>query len=590
MPVTEGEILPTGLAPSPSNPGEISVTNTGSSGGVDKYGRSKPTVVGYPGDVSGWLFPVPGATGWGGWYPGTLIKDRYHDAVDIPAPAGSAIRAPVSGTVIKVGTNPSSVGGYTVTFQGDDGVTYYMAHMQDVPPVQVGARLSAGATLGAVGNSGNARSTGSHLHMRMYTNAGTVDPTDLINTSYGSRSQNVYPTGEGYDGTADVAYIPRGMDIYNVDGQMYAVGYITSPGGVQTAVYFKVTAGSDSITSAGTSITRQGFDELIMAEGWVDGKTTDAFIGSPPGMSWEEQIEQALFATGVYGTDMMNEKEVLDIIALWISRPDMSIEEFRSRIRATQYAQSLTEKQKDWNDKSKAEQDYVIMEEAGKWAGLMWSYAGIDMNMDEYDLNGDGEVTADELKKANPDLYQKSLAVASGTQSQQALINTWLKPEAEKNENSPWSRIKRDEEKAQGQHDVDIETQAAAVQEAYRDWGFEITWDEALKIGEQVVMNETSLAEIEQELDEKATIQYQGKPKGVKTSEWANPYLELYSNTLEVARPDLLNRDVQTALQQGMSLTDFKRQLRDDPRWMKTQQAKDQMFTTFGQLGRQMGF
>jgi hypothetical protein len=582
MPILEGDALPT--TSSPSSPAG-STTST-----VDKYGRTMPTVVGYPGDSSGWLFPVPAATGYGGWYPNTLIKDRYHDAVDIPAPAGSVIRAPVGGRVIAVGNN-TGVGGYTVTFLGDDGVTYYFAHMQSPPPVTVGTTFSAGTTLGAVGNSGNAASTGSHLHMRMYTSEGTVDPTNLINQSYGARSESVYPTGDNYEGgVADTVYIPRGMDVYEVDGKFYVVGNIVGLNGVSTAVYFEVTAGRDQLTSSGTKMSMSEWDSLVMGEGWQDGGSTDAFAGSPPGMSWDEQIEEALFAMGIYGSDAMADRGVLDLIALWIARPGMSAGELQQRLQETDYWDSKTVKQKEWDDLPTAERDLRIADEAAKLAGLWWTYVGEDLSLDVYDTDGDGTVSPAELEAGNPELYRQALSVASGQATQQTVINTWIKAEAEKNENSPWSRIKRDEEKAQGQEEVNIETKAAEVQQLYRDWGFELPWAEALKIGEQVSMNETSIAEIEQDLDEKASITYQGKPKGIKTSDWAAPYLEMFSNQLEVARPSLLDKTVQTALQSGQSLTEFKMSLREDSRWLETQNARDQMFTTFGQLGRQMGF
>jgi murein DD-endopeptidase MepM/ murein hydrolase activator NlpD len=58
----------------------------------------------------------------------------------------------------------SGIGGNNVVIEGDDGLTYYYAHMQGAPAVQVGQTVPSGVQIGAVGRTGNAANTPAHLH------------------------------------------------------------------------------------------------------------------------------------------------------------------------------------------------------------------------------------------------------------------------------------------------------------------------------------------------------------------------------------------------------------------------------------------
>ena len=104
---------------------------------------------------------------------GFRTQDRpSHDGIDIPAPAGTPIKAIADGVVSKVGTpttNPSE--GYTVRINHDASpnpsaypyLRSYYLHMKDTPPVTLGQHVKAGETIGYVGNTGN--SYGNHLHL-----------------------------------------------------------------------------------------------------------------------------------------------------------------------------------------------------------------------------------------------------------------------------------------------------------------------------------------------------------------------------------------------------------------------------------------
>jgi hypothetical protein len=83
-------------------------------------------------------------------------------AADLFAPAGTPVVAAMGGTVTDAGY--SKIGGNYVQIQGQDGNQYYYAHLQDTPLVKAGQQVGPGAQLGGVGDTGNAKGTGTHLH------------------------------------------------------------------------------------------------------------------------------------------------------------------------------------------------------------------------------------------------------------------------------------------------------------------------------------------------------------------------------------------------------------------------------------------
>ncbi len=111
----------------------------------------------------------------------------HHDylAADIFAPCGSDVVAVTSGVIDEVshadewssGTdNGATRSGRLVSLVGDDGVRYYGSHLAEVAPgIDAGTRVSAGQRVGAVGDSGNARGTGCHLHFGLSAPCGPGD-------------------------------------------------------------------------------------------------------------------------------------------------------------------------------------------------------------------------------------------------------------------------------------------------------------------------------------------------------------------------------------------------------------------------------
>lgn len=119
-----------------------------------------------------WVCPVKGhhtvVNNWGAPRPGR----RSHLGNDIFAARGLPVLAPVSGTIKAASGN---VAGLALYLAGDDGNTYYFAHLDRL--VRSSGRVDAGTQIGTVGNSGNARTLPPHLHFGLHPQgSGPINP------------------------------------------------------------------------------------------------------------------------------------------------------------------------------------------------------------------------------------------------------------------------------------------------------------------------------------------------------------------------------------------------------------------------------
>jgi murein DD-endopeptidase MepM/ murein hydrolase activator NlpD len=130
-------------------------------------------------EINGDLFiwPVPGyITSSYGFRnsPFTGVR-QFHSGLDIGSPAGTPIRAAMSGRVSAVGWD-DSFGNYVVVSHHSGYRTLY-AHLSLVR-VKSGAYVGTGERIGDVGSTG--LSTGPHLHFTVYKNGVTVNPRSLM--------------------------------------------------------------------------------------------------------------------------------------------------------------------------------------------------------------------------------------------------------------------------------------------------------------------------------------------------------------------------------------------------------------------------
>jgi murein DD-endopeptidase MepM/ murein hydrolase activator NlpD len=91
-------------------------------------------------------------------------EGRVHDAIDIPAPAGTPVLAAADGEIIKL--FPSEKGGITIyQLSTDKKLVFYYAHLQRYAEgIAVGNHVHQGDVIAYVGDTGNAGVGNYHLH------------------------------------------------------------------------------------------------------------------------------------------------------------------------------------------------------------------------------------------------------------------------------------------------------------------------------------------------------------------------------------------------------------------------------------------
>ena len=104
---------------------------------------------------------------------GRMPGGGFHNGVDMTAPYGSAVRAAAGGTVVFAGTYFGY--GQMIDIVSESGVVTRYAHLSAFTRgLRVGSAVITGATIGAIGTSGQAH--GPHLHFEVRINGVAVDP------------------------------------------------------------------------------------------------------------------------------------------------------------------------------------------------------------------------------------------------------------------------------------------------------------------------------------------------------------------------------------------------------------------------------
>lgn len=93
-----------------------------------------------------------------------------HAGVDIFAPTGTPVVAPVGGEIELA--SQSAVGGNRIWLRGSDGRGYYLAHLDGFADgIVPGAQVAPGQVIGFVGSTGDAAGKPPHLHFAVSRDA-----------------------------------------------------------------------------------------------------------------------------------------------------------------------------------------------------------------------------------------------------------------------------------------------------------------------------------------------------------------------------------------------------------------------------------
>ncbi len=136
------------------------------------------------------LFPVPKpyshgfSNDWNAARPG----GQKHQGTDIFAARGAPMVAVTDG-VIGNSFGNSNLGGYRLWLNGDNGYEFYYAHLNgDVgvafaPGIAPGVRVRKGQVIAYMGDSGQAKGTGVHVHFGITTNGQWINPFPYLKAS-----------------------------------------------------------------------------------------------------------------------------------------------------------------------------------------------------------------------------------------------------------------------------------------------------------------------------------------------------------------------------------------------------------------------
>lgn len=100
---------------------------------------------------------------------------KFHEGVDLSASLNSEVHSIATGIVVYAG--PLGNYGNTVVIEHAGEITSHYCHLKTID-TSTGSTVSAGETIGVVGNSG--RTTGTHLHFEIRKNGEPLDPRILF--------------------------------------------------------------------------------------------------------------------------------------------------------------------------------------------------------------------------------------------------------------------------------------------------------------------------------------------------------------------------------------------------------------------------
>src|SRR2546423_169543 len=126
---------------------EVAGRGGGAGGAVGARAGGAPAAIAAKGP---WMCPVQGPHSFSNDYGAPRGGGATHQGNDILAPRGTPVVASVGGSVEQ---HPNRLGGLAYYLHGDDGRTYYGAHLDSFG---ASGRVTMGTVIGFVGNTGDA--------------------------------------------------------------------------------------------------------------------------------------------------------------------------------------------------------------------------------------------------------------------------------------------------------------------------------------------------------------------------------------------------------------------------------------------------
>ena len=144
-----------------------------------------------------WVFPVQGPHSFTDSFGAPRYAGGYHThkGTDIMCARNTPIVAVVSGVISRTHPIDSGLGGISVWLKGDDGNSYYYAHLTSIQTgIEAGVRVAAGQVIGFAGNTGDAAGGPVHLHFEIHPGGGAAIDPYLVLKGAAKISDLVTPT------------------------------------------------------------------------------------------------------------------------------------------------------------------------------------------------------------------------------------------------------------------------------------------------------------------------------------------------------------------------------------------------------------
>jgi murein DD-endopeptidase MepM/ murein hydrolase activator NlpD len=101
---------------------------------------------------------------------------RRHEGFDVNAACGTALVAARGGRVVRAGYDPVLYGNVVIVRGERTQRDYWYSHLKHTTRLRVGDHVITGQRIGSVGDTGNARTIGCHLHFEIHFRGRPIDP------------------------------------------------------------------------------------------------------------------------------------------------------------------------------------------------------------------------------------------------------------------------------------------------------------------------------------------------------------------------------------------------------------------------------
>ncbi len=105
---------------------------------------------------------------------------RTHNGFDVNAPCATPVVAARGGRVVRADYDPVLYGNLVIIRGDHTKRDYWYAHLKRPTRLHVGERVPTGRRIGSIGDTGNARTIGCHLHFEIRVRGVPIDPAPQL--------------------------------------------------------------------------------------------------------------------------------------------------------------------------------------------------------------------------------------------------------------------------------------------------------------------------------------------------------------------------------------------------------------------------